>query len=377
MNSMSPPVKKDAAAGVDIAHDSARLHVTGAATYIDDIREPAECLHVALGLSPHACGRIVSLGLDAVRQAPGVVRVMTAADCIGSNDIAPAFGDDELFARERVVYHGQPVFAVVAQTRMQARRAARLANIGIEAEAPVVTAQQAARAGTRVLPDYDFLRGDVAHAHGHAALTLDGTFSIGGQEHFYLEGQAALAVPGEGGDMHVHSSTQDPTEVQHIVARVLGCPDAYVTVETRRMGGGFGGKETQACQTAAAAALAATLTGKPCKLVLDRDDDFIVTGKRHDFFSEWRAGFDANGRLAAYDVTLNARCGCSVDLSVGVIDRAMFHAANCYFMPDVAIRSRRWKTNTVSNTAFRGFGGPQGMVAVERVMEGIAQALRA
>src|SRR5208283_1546447 len=188
-----------------------------------------------------------------------------------------------------------------------------------------------------------------------------------------LEGQVSLAVPGEAGEMTLYCSTQDPTEVQHIVARVLGLPDAFVTVETRRMGGGFGGKESQACAWAALAALAARMTGAPCKLRLDRDDDFVLTGKRHDFRADWAVGYDDEGRVGVYDVVLDARCGCSADLSPGVVDRAMFHACNCYWLPDVHIASRRLKTNTVSNTAFRGFGGPQGMLAIERVMEAIAR----
>ena len=202
---------------------------------------------------------------------------------------------------------------------------------------------------------------------------MEGQFSIGGQEHFYLEGQASFAIPGEGDEMTVHASTQDPTEVQHIVARVLGVPDAFVTVETRRMGGGFGGKESQACAWAAIAALAARVTGAPCKVRLDRDDDFVLTGKRHDFRADWRVGYDDRGLVAVYDVMLNARCGCSADLSLGVVDRAMFHAANGYWLPHASIASRRLKTNTVSNTAFRGFGGPQGMIAIERVMDAIAR----
>lgn len=355
------------------AHDSARLHVTGEAVYIDDIPEPAGCLHVAPGLSPKARGRIIALDLDAVRAAPGVVTVMTAAETQGRNDIAPAFADDPLFADGDVIFHGQVIFAVVAHTREQARRAARLARVDIADDAPLLTVADAEKAQSRVLPDYEFVRGAPEKAVAAATRVLRGRFSIGGQEHFYLEGQAALAIPAESGGMHVHSSTQDPTEVQHIVARVLGCPDAFVSVETRRMGGGFGGKETQAAQVAVLSALAAKITGRACKTVLDRDDDFITTGKRHDFVSDWQAACEADGRVAAYDTILNARCGCSVDLSVGVVDRAMFHAANCYFIPDFAVRSRRWKTNTVSATAFRGFGGPQGMLAMERVMEGVAQ----
>ena len=227
--------------------------------------------------------------------------------------------------------------------------------------------------GARVQDDYAFGRGDAAGAIDNAAHRLEGELVIGGQEHFYLEGQASFAFPGEGDEMTVHASTQDPTETQHIVARILGIPDAFVTVETRRMGGGFGGKESQACAWAAIAALAARVTGHPCKVRLDRDDDFMLTGKRHDFRADWRVGYDDKGVIAGYDVALNARCGCSADLSPGVCDRAMFHAGNGYWLPDVAIVTRRLKTNTVSNTAFRGFGGPQGMIAIERVMDAIAR----
>ncbi|MBV8567379.1 MAG: xanthine dehydrogenase molybdopterin binding subunit [Methylobacteriaceae bacterium] len=373
--SLLPPETEEGLAVVrkPIAHDSARLHVQGAATYVDDIREPDGTLHLAVGLATAARGRLVALDLDPVRAAPGVVRVLTAADIPGKNDVSPAFGDDPMFADAEVSFHGQVLFAVVATTRDAARRAARLARIEIAAERPMVTTDDALAENATVLPDYAFGRGDLEGGLAEAPRYLEGRFRIGGQEHFYLEGQAALAVPGEAGDILVHSSTQDPTEIQHVVARVLGCPDAFVTVETRRMGGGFGGKESQASQWAAMSALAARVTGRPCKIRLDRDDDFILTGKRHDFRADWRVGFDTQGRILAYDVALNARCGYSVDLSLGVVDRAMFHAANAYYLPAVAIRSKRLKTNTVSNTAFRGFGGPQGMIVIERVMDAIAR----
>ena len=355
-------------------HDSARLHVTDAATYIDDIREPAGTLHVACGLSPKANGRIVSINLELVRAAPGVIAVLTPADIPGRNDIAPAFADEPLLAFDTVIFHGQPLFAVVGQTRDAARRAARLASVEIEEQPGLLTIDEAIAAGSRVLPDYAFGQGDTNAALASAQHRLDGQLAIGGQEHFYLEGMAALAVPGESGAMTVYSSTQDPAEVQHLVARILDLPDAMVVCETRRLGGGFGGKESQACQWAALAALAAHVTGRPCKLRLDRDDDFSLTGKRHDFRADWQVGFDDDGRLAAYDVMLNARCGCSVDLSLGVVDRAMFHAANGYYAPASHIASRRLKTNTVSATAFRGFGGPQGMIVIERAMDAIAHA---
>ena len=355
-------------------HDSARLHVAGSATYIDDMREPAGTLHVACGLSPKAAGQLVALGLDAVRAAPGVVAVLTAADVPGANDIAPHARDEPLLATTEILFHGQAVFAVVAETRDQARRAARLATVEIAATKPVLSIEDAIEAGSRVQADYAFRRGDADAAIASAPHVLEGQVRIGGQEHFYLEGQISLAVPGEQGAMTVYASTQDPCEVQHIVARVLDLPDAAVMVETRRMGGAFGGKESQGCQWAALAALAAQVTGRPCKLRLDRDDDFALTGKRHDFRVDWRAGYDDDGRITGYDVMLNARCGCSADLSPGVVDRAMFHATNAYFVPAAQIGSRRLKTNTVSNTAFRGFGGPQGMLAGERVMDAIAHA---
>jgi xanthine dehydrogenase large subunit len=356
-----------------LPHDSAVLHVQGAANYVDDIGEPAGTLHVAVGMADKACGKLKSLGLDAVRAAPGVIAVLTAADVPGKNDVAPVFADEPLFADREVMFHGQALFAVVARTRDEARRGARLAMIGIEAKTPAVTIADAIVTGARVQDDYAYGRGDAAAAIGKAAHRLEGELAIGGQEHFYLEGQASFAFPGEGDEITVHASTQDPTEVQHIVARVLGIPDAFVTVETRRMGGGFGGKESQACAWAAIAALAARVTGRPCKIRLDRDDDFMLTGKRHDFRADWRVGYDDRGVVFGYDVTLNARCGCSADLSPGVCDRAMFHAGNGYWLPDVSIASRRLKTNTVSNTAFRGFGGPQGMIAIERVMDAIAR----
>ncbi|MFZ0210616.1 MAG: xanthine dehydrogenase molybdopterin binding subunit [Roseiarcus sp.] len=354
-------------------HDSARMHVRGAAPYVDDIREPTGTLHVGIGMSNKAAGTLRSLDLDAVRAAPGVVAVLTAADIPGKNDIAPAFADEPLFADKEILFHGQALFAVVARTRDQARRAARLAQIDIAEAKPAITVDDAMQTGARVLPDYEFCRGDIEGALGASPHRLEGTLRIGGQEHFYLEGQASLAIPGEGAEMLVHASTQDPTEVQHIVARVLAVPDAFVSVETRRMGGGFGGKESQACAWAAIAALGAQVTGAPCKVRLDRDDDFVLTGKRHDFRADWRVGYDDSGRIKVYEVMLNARCGCSADLSLGVVDRAMFHASNTYWLETVRIASRRLKTNTVSNTAFRGFGGPQGMIAIERVIDAIAR----
>jgi xanthine dehydrogenase large subunit len=356
-----------------LAHDSANRHVTGAAPYIDDLPEPRGTLHLALGLAPVAHGRLTALDLDAVRATPGVIAVVTARDIPGRNDVSPALGDEPMLAEDTISFHAQPVFAVAARSRKAARLAARRARFTLEENPPAVTIADALLSGETVLPDYAFEHGAVDAALDAQPHRLAGDIEIGGQEHFYLEGQIALAIPGEGEDMFVQASTQHPSEVQHIVARVLGIADHAVTVECRRMGGGFGGKESQASHWAAIAALAARLTGQPCKLRLDRDDDFALTGKRHDFVSRYRVGFDDRGVIGALELEHLARCGYSADLSLGVVDRTMFHSDNAYFLPHARIASRRLKTNTVSNTAFRGFGGPQGMLAIEEVIDAIAR----
>jgi len=371
-----PGLAPGASVGLALAHDSAARHVRGSAAYIDDLPEPAGTVHVAPGYAHGAaCGPIRSIDLDAVRAVPGVMTVLTAADIPGTNDCSPIFGDDPILAAGEVLFHGQVVFAVVADTRDTARRAARRARIEVEARTPRITVEDGLAAGAEVLPPYEFRRGEPGAAIAAAPRRLAGRVRAGGQDHFYLEGQAALAIPGEDDEMRVHSSTQHPAEVQHLVARMLGAPDAAVVCECRRMGGAFGGKESQAAQWACLAALAAHVTGFSAKVRLDRDDDMVMTGKRHDFRVDWRAGFDDKGVLAGVDIELNARCGCSADLSLGVNDRAMFHADNAYHYPAARILSRRVRTDTVSNTAFRGFGGPQGMIAAERVMDAAAITL--
>ena len=362
-----------ASVGRPLPHDSAIRHVSGSAVYVDDIREPAGTLHVVPGWARDATrGRIVSLDLDPVRAHPGVVAVVGPADVPGKNDVSPALGDEPMFADEEILFWGQPLFAVVATTREAARHAARKARIEVEELPPLLTVEDALAAGETVLPDYQFRKGSPETGLATASDLLEGSLRIGGQEHFYLEGQVSLAVPGEDGDMFVHTSSQHPSETQHIIARVLGVPDAAVTVEVRRMGGGFGGKESQANHWAAIAAIAARATGRPCKLRLDRDDDMIMTGKRHDFRVDWKLGHDAQGLLRVVDMRLFARCGYSADLSLGVVDRSMFHADSSYYYPDAMIHSRRLKTHTCSNTAFRGFGGPQGMLAAERMIDALA-----
>jgi xanthine dehydrogenase large subunit len=362
--------------GQPIAHDSAVKHVCGAALYLDDIPEPRDLLHAYVQLSEHAHARVTRLDLDAVAAAPGVAAVMTARDIPGVNDVGPAFPGDPIFADGIVEYAGQSLFAVAAASIEAARAAAARATVEYEVLEPVLTIDEAMARGNFVLPSQTMRRGDATAAIAAARHRLRGRLLVGGQEHFYLEGQIAMAIPGEDRDMLVLSSTQHPTEVQHLVARALGIPDHAVVCETRRMGGGFGGKESQASLIACIAALLAWKTRRPVKLRLDRDDDMKLTGKRHDFRIDWDVGFDDHGRIEGITFELASRCGMSPDLSAAVNDRAMFHCDNAYYLPNATIISHRCKTNTVSNTAFRGFGGPQGMMGIEAVMDAIARHLR-
>ncbi|KHJ53133.1 aldehyde oxidase [Aureimonas altamirensis] len=359
-----------------LRHDSAHKHVTGTAEYTDDIVEPVGTLHACLGLSTVAHGHIEAMDLSAVEAAPGVRWVMTAADIPGVNDISPnGLHDDPIFATETVEFWGQPLFAVIAQTRDMARRAARLAKVRYR-KLPHALDIESARAAAYpyVTAPLTLQRGDADTALAGAQRRLAGRMVVGGQDHFYLEGQIALAVPGEDAEVTVHVSTQHPSEVQHMVSHALGVPANAVTVSVRRMGGGFGGKETQMNLFACVAAIAAKRLKCAVKLRPDRDDDMVATGKRHDFVIDYEVGFDDTGRIQAVRGDYAARCGFSADLSGPVTDRALFHADNAYFYPHVRLNSHPLKTNTVSNTAFRGFGGPQGIIAAERIVEEIAYA---
>ncbi len=358
-------------------HDSAHKHVTGAADYTDDIPEPVGTLHAWLGLAGRAHAEITGMDFDAVRAAPGVVGVLTAADIPGVNDVSPTGKhDDPVFADGRVEFHGQPVFAVVAETRDLGRRAAALAKVDYRVLPHVTDVAEAVEAGYPFVTEpLKLERGEVGPALEAAQHRLSGRMRVGGQDHFYLESHIAFALPGEDDEVTVYSSTQHPSEVQHMVAHVLGVPSNAVTVIVRRMGGGFGGKETQPNLFAAVAAVAAKKFGRAVKLRPDRDDDMIATGKRHDFLIDYDVGFDGEGRIEAVDAVLAARCGFSADLSGPVTDRALFHADNAYFYPHVRLVSKPMKTNTVSNTAYRGFGGPQGLIMAERIMEEIGYAL--
>ncbi|NRA98835.1 MAG: xanthine dehydrogenase molybdopterin binding subunit [Rhodobacteraceae bacterium] len=360
-----------------LPHDAAPLHVRGAARYVDDIPTPTGTLHVAFGCSTVAHGEISHLDLEAVRSAPGVVAVLTADDLPFANDVSPSAHDEPLLADHTVHYVGQPIFAVIATGHHTARKAARLAVVSYEERPALLTIDDAFGAGSRFEDGPRIYgKGDADKAITSAKHIIEGRLDVGGQEHFYLEGQAALALPQEGGDMIVHSSSQHPTEIQHKVADALGVPMSAVRVEVRRMGGGFGGKESQGNALACICAIAAAKTGRPVKMRYDRDDDMEITGKRHEIRVDYRVGVDEDGIIQGVDFKHYVRCGWAQDLSLPVADRAMLHADNAYFLPNVRIESHRLKTNTQSNTAYRGFGGPQGMVGIERVMDHIAHHLK-
>ncbi|MDX1401936.1 MAG: molybdopterin cofactor-binding domain-containing protein, partial [Kiloniellales bacterium] len=356
----------------DLAHDSAVKQVTGRAYYIDDLPEPPDLLHIQVGMSEKAHARVVGMDLSAVRESPGVVVVLTASDVPGINDASPFAGDDPIFADGLVEYVGQALFAVAAETREAARMAAMRAIVTYEELEAATTLSAALERDMDLLPKREMCLGDPERALAEAKHRLSGFIEIGGQDHFYLEGQVAMAVPGEDRDLLIYASTQHPSEVQHNAAKALGLTSKDVTVEVRRMGGAFGGKESQASHIASIAALVADATGRAAKLRLDRDDDMILTGKRHDFRIDYDVGFDDEGRIHGLTFLQAARCGRSADLSAAIADRAMFHADNAYFLANARITSRRLKTHSVSNTAFRGFGGPQGMVGIERILDEIA-----
>ena len=365
-----------AAVGKPSAHESAQLHVLGQATYTDDITELQGTLHAALGLSQKAHARISAMDLSAVRASRGVVAVYTAKDIPGTNDCGPIIHDDPILADGLVQYVGQPLFLVVADSHDHARRAARLAQVSYEELPAILTPQGAKAAQSYVLPPMRLARGDAAAAFATAPHSVRGQLFVGGQEQFYLEGQIAYAIPKEGQGMQVLCSTQHPSEMQHVVAHALGLHSHHVTVECRRMGGGFGGKESQSALWAAAAAIAAARLKRPVKLRADRDDDMLVTGKRHCFYYEYEVAYDGQGKILAARVDMTLRAGYSADLSGPVATRAVCHFDNAYYLSDVDIRAACGKTNTQSNTAFRGFGGPQGAIAIEYAIDEIARHLR-
>ena len=363
------------AAGSPLPHESAALHVSGEATYTDDIPEIQGTLHCALGMSQRAHARVTGMDLDAVRRAPGVVAVLTAADIPGENNCGPVVHDDPLLADGLVQYVGQPVYAVIAQTQDAARRAVRLGVLQYEELPAILSPQQARAENASVVPPMALHRGDPDAVIAAAPHRLSGTFECNGQEQFYLEGQVSYAVPKEDQAVHVMCSTQHPSEMQAVVAHAMGWRSHQVHVECRRMGGGFGGKESQSALFACLSAIAAVRLRRPVKLRLDRDDDFMITGKRHGFLYDYDVGFDDEGRILGAKVDMTLRCGFSADLSEAVATRAVCHFDNAYYLQNADIRAMCGKTHSQSNTAFRGFGGPQGALMMEVMIDMIARKL--
>lgn len=372
---LAKPAAVKTATGHSHFHESARAQVAGAATYIDDIPEVKGTLHAAPILSTVAHGKLRGVDTTQAEAMPGVRAVLLARDIPGDPILATFVHDEPIFAIDKVEFIGQVVGVVVADTVMQARRAARQVQLDIEPLPAILDPREAVKQKNFVLPPVTVRRGEPEQGIANAPHRLTGSLEVGGQEHFYLEGQVGYALPLEQNNWWIYSSTQHPGEIQHWVAHALGLPNSAVKVECRRMGGGFGGKETQSGHIAVWAALAAHKTRRPVKLRLDRDDDFMVTGKRHPFAYDWEVGFDGTGLITGLKLMLAANCGFSADLSGPVADRAVFHADNAYFLGDVEIVSYRCKTNTQSHTAFRGFGGPQGMIVIEAILGDIARAL--
>ena len=361
--------------GKSIMHESAEKHVTGGAIYVDDMAELAGTLHVAVGQSTEAHANIISMDLSAVKVADGVIDVVMIDDIPGEKDIGPVFKGDLLFADGKVEFVGQPLFAVAAESFEQAMRAVKLAKVQYEVLPAILEVKDALKEQFFVRPTHSMQKGDVKTALSKAPNTLSGELYVKGQEHFYLEGQVSYAVPTEDKGIKLFTSSQHPTEVQKLIAEVLDLPINYVQVEVRRMGGGFGGKETQAAPWACMASLFAHRLSRPIKVRLSRADDMVMTGKRHDFYNTYTIGFDNTGKLLGADIMVAGKCGYSPDLSDAIVDRAMFHSDNAYNMQDTRVVGHRCKTHTVSNTAFRGFGGPQGTVIAEYIIDDVARAV--
>ena len=362
-------------AGSSSFHESAKKHVTGKAAYIDDLVLPADALHVALGLSPIAHGTLTQLDLSRVKEAPGVVDVITFHEVPGHTDIGPVFPGDPIFVDQEISYAGQCLFAVAATSLQAARRAVKLAAVSIDEQPASLDPVAATEREEFVRPTHVQTCGNWQQALDQAEQVIEGELFVGGQEHFYLEGQACVVHLTEDEGVIVHTSNQHPSETQKLVAEVLDIPFHAVTVEVRRMGGGFGGKETQASPWACIAAIIARRTGKTVRLRLPRSEDMRATGKRHPFHNRYRLAIDSQGVLQGGEITVIGDCGYSPDLSDAIVDRAMFHADNAYSLGEAQVTGHRAKTHTASNTAFRGFGGPQGMMIIEAAMDDIARKI--
>lgn len=363
------------AVGVTKQHESAARHVSGKARYVDDLPEPAGLLHAAVATSPVAKGDIEQLDTSAIKTSEGVVDVLTTDEVPGHIDIAPVFDGDPVLAHKKVLFHQQPWCAVLATSTKLARQAALKGKIAVKESSCHLTTELAHEHQNFVRPTHSMKQGDFESSWNKAAVQVTGTVEIGGQEHMYLEGQVALAIPEEEDRVTVYTSSQHPSEVQKLVAEVLNVKLHKVTVDMRRMGGGFGGKETQAAQWACIAALLAVRNRRPVKLRIPRMQDMMTTGKRHPFKNAFKVATDSKGIIQGTQARINGLCGHSADLSEAIVDRAMFHCDNAYYLADADIVGYRCRTDTVSHTAFRGFGGPQGMVLAEAMIDAIAREL--
>ena len=359
----------------NIEHESAVKHVTGKAIYTDDISEPKNLLHAVIGYSNCSKGVIKKIDYKDVLSSEGVVDIITEKDIEGINDVGPIFKGDKIFTSKNIEYYGQPIFAVIAKTNNLAKKAALKVKIDLKISKPIVSIEEALKKKSFVLKPKHLTRGNIKDGFKKSDNILKGKLYSGGQDHFYLEGQIAMTIPQEDNNLLVYSSTQHPSETQQIIGKVLKQNYNSIHVIVRRIGGGFGGKETQSFLFAAITSIAAKKLSKPVKLRVDRDDDMIMTGKRHDFLFDYEVGFKNSGEILALKIMMASRCGISPDLSGAINDRAIYHIDNAYFLPNIEINSYRCKTNTVSNTAFRGFGGPQGMFCIENIIENIAQKL--
>ena len=359
----------------NIEHESAVKHVTGKAIYTDDISEPKNLLHAVIGYSNCSKGVIKKIDYKDVLSSEGVVDIITEKDIEGINDVGPIFKGDKIFTSKNIEYYGQPIFAVIAKTNNLAKKAALKVKIDLKISKPIVSIEEALKKKSFVLKPKHLTRGNIKDGFKKSDNILKGKLYSGGQDHFYLEGQIAMTIPQEDNNFLVYSSTQHPSETQQIIGKVLKQNYNSIHVIVRRIGGGFGGKETQSFLFAAITSIAAKKLSKPVKLRVDRDDDMIMTGKRHDFLFNYEVGFNNSGEILALKIMMASRCGISPDLSGAINDRAIYHIDNAYFLPNIEINSYRCKTNTVSNTAFRGFGGPQGMFCIENIIENIAQKL--
>jgi xanthine dehydrogenase large subunit len=360
----------------NLKHDSAIKHVTGQSVYVNDMDVSPLQLTGRVLYSPVAHGLIKTLDFSEAIKLKGVAAILTAKDIPGVNQMGPVIHDEPCLADTEVIFIGQAILLIAAETEEIAIEAERLVRIEFEEMHAVLSLREAIEKDLLIAPPRYIINGHAEEALKKAPYILDGELETGAQEHWYLETQSALAVPGEGKEMLVCASSQNPAETQAIVAEVLGVPKNEVDVEVRRMGGAFGGKETQANHVAAWAALLANATKRPVKIHLFRDDDQKITGKRHRFLSKYSIGFDESGKILAYKVELNSDAGSSTDLSRAILERAMFHAENAYYIPDISITGKAYKTNLPSNTAFRGFGGPQGMAVIENAIDRIARFLK-